>query len=141
MQRNKEIVRAMEDALNAHDLDAMAAFFAEDASNHGMRVGRAGFRAVVGDIIATFPDWHDHVEKVFADDDWVIEHVRATGTHLGKPHIPHNGDLRHVEPTGKIFDYYQIHLWRLRDGLIIEHEAVRDDLSLHRQLGVVPTPA
>lgn len=141
LEQNKTVVRAMEDALNAHDVDAVVAFFAEDATNHRMKVGRAGLRVVMTDIFATFPDWHDHIEHVFAEGDWVVERIRATGTHLGRPRIPHNGDLRHAEPTGKSFEVDQIHLWRLKDGLIIEHEAVRDDLALHRQLGLLPPNA
>lgn len=140
-ERNKAIVRALADARNSHDLEKIGLYFADDAMNHGAKVGRVGFVAVLGDIFATFPDWHDRVLRLFAEDDWVVEYVRATGTHLGTARIPHNGDLRHVEPTGKSFDYDQVHFYRLKEGLIIEHEAVRDDLVLHRQLGVVATPA
>ncbi len=141
MERNKAVVMRLQDALGAKDVDAAVACIAEDATNFGMKVGRAGFRAVLGSIFTTFPHNKSHVEKLFAEDDWVVVHVRITGIHLGRPTIPHDGDLRHVEPTGKIFDYYAVHFWRIRDGLVIEHEAVRDDLRLHRQLGLVPTPA
>ena len=41
-------------------------------------------------------------------------------------------------PTGRSFRVQQSHYWRLRDGLVVEHEVVRDDLGLHRQLGLAP---
>ena len=136
IEQNKTAIRAMETAFNSHDLDRVAAAFAEGATNHQMKVGRAGFRAVTSDILTTFPNWQSTIEKLIAEDDWVVEHVRVTGTHLGRAAIPHHGDLRAVEPTGKTFEIYISHFWRLRDSLITEHEAVRDDLTMHRQLGL-----
>lgn len=45
-------------------------------------------------------------------------------------------------PTGRAFAVRQCHIWRLRDGLHIDHTAVRDDLSMMTQLGhQPPSPA
>ena len=45
-------------------------------------------------------------------------------------------------PTGRTFAMTQSHWFRLEDGLIIEHWANRDDLSIARQLGwIPPSPA
>jgi predicted ester cyclase len=81
------------------------------------------------------------IERLIAEDDWVAELARFSGTHLAKPVTPHHGDLRGIEPTGKKIEVWQSHFWRLRDGLIVEHEPVRDDLGIFRQLGLIPTRA
>jgi len=41
-------------------------------------------------------------------------------------------------PTERHVASSQVHIVRFQDGLGIEHWAVRDDLSLMRQLGVLP---
>jgi predicted ester cyclase len=39
-----------------------------------------------------------------------------------------------LEPTGRRIEWEFVHLFRVQDGLIVEHSAVRDDLGLLRQL-------
>ncbi|MGX1544470.1 ester cyclase [Streptomyces adustus] len=40
-----------------------------------------------------------------------------------------------VPPTGREIDFEQVHLLDLRDGKVIRHEAVRDDVTMLHQLG------
>jgi predicted ester cyclase len=40
-------------------------------------------------------------------------------------------------PTGKSFSMRHVHLFRLRDGLLADHWAIRDDLSMLIELGIV----
>lgn len=47
-----------------------------------------------------------------------------------------------VPPTGRKIDSEQVHVLGLRDGQVIRHEAVRDEVTMLGQLGVFPpTPA
>ncbi len=138
-QRNKEVIRAMEDALNRRDFHAMAMLYDESVRHQGASASRADFIRTFEDIATTFPDWTTTIDRLFAEDDWVVELMHVSGTHLAGPATPHHGDLRGVDPTGKAFDVRQSHYWRLREGLIVEHEVVRDDLGLHRQLGLAPS--
>jgi predicted ester cyclase len=46
-----------------------------------------------------------------------------------------------MPPTGRSFQQEQVHFVRFREGKGIEHRAVRDDLGMMRQLGVIPAPA
>lgn len=41
-------------------------------------------------------------------------------------------------PTGREVAYQYVHFLRFRDGKAVEHWSVRDDMTLMRQLGVVP---
>lgn len=43
-----------------------------------------------------------------------------------------------IPPTGRDIDFEQIHILDLRDGQVIGHEAVRDDITMLGQLGVFP---
>jgi nogalonic acid methyl ester cyclase / aklanonic acid methyl ester cyclase len=55
--------------------------------------------------------------------------VKVTGKHTGNFFI--------IPPTGNKINYEAVHIHRIVDGRIVEHKAIRDDLSLMIQLGVV----
>jgi predicted ester cyclase len=50
------------------------------------------------------------------------------------------GMLTGVAPTRKAVRVLQFHSFLVRDGQILEHEAVRDDLSMLLQLGLLRPP-
>ena len=141
MSANKAIVRMMQDAWNRRDWSTYEAQFADSIRwskfPYERNVSRAEYVSVIKGIVDTFPDWTVTIERLVAEDDWVSERSRFKGTHLAAAQSPHHGDLRHVAPTGKVVEVWQSHYWRIRDGLIVEHEAVRDDLGIFRQLGLL----
>jgi nogalonic acid methyl ester cyclase/aklanonic acid methyl ester cyclase len=48
----------------------------------------------------------------------------------------HTGDFIGHAATGRHFAAEQMHLFTLWNGKILSHHAVRDDLAVHRQLGL-----
>ena len=50
----------------------------------------------------------------------------------------YGGMLRGARPGGKRFEVLRAHWWRFRDGKIVWHQVVSDDLAMMRQLGLVP---
>jgi predicted ester cyclase len=73
------------------------------------------------------------VEAVVSEGEVVAARVLAEGTNLGKL----NGIL---PPTGKRFSARQSHWFRVEEGKLAEHWAIRDDLTVMLQLGVTPRP-
>ena len=139
-QKNLEIIRRQIEKWTSGDVDAIAEDFALDTHNHGEPVGRAGVRAVVEDIWRTFPDWRGETIEILAEKDSVVVRLNVSGTHRGIGKIPVNGGmLVGVEPTGKRFEVQHIHWYKMRDGKIVDHHAVRDDLGMMQQLGVLPS--
>jgi predicted ester cyclase len=63
--------------------------------------------------------------------------VATRGTMTGT----HEGELMGVAPTGEVVAAQQSHWFRVVDGTMAEHWAVRDDLDMLQQLGVIPEPA
>ena len=137
--KNAAILRRQNAVMNSGGYSAAAQFAAEDADNFGRHAGRKGNLAVLQDIYTTFPDWRMEIEDLAAVGDAVITRVTVTGTHkgVGKLHI-NGGLLVGVPPTGKSFKVEHIHWCTLKDGLIVDHHAVRDDLSMMQQLGLLP---
>ncbi|MCF3963565.1 ester cyclase [Streptomyces fuscigenes] len=95
------------------------------ASGAWMRSAFSGLRFVV---LATVQDQ----EQV-----WV--RLRMQGRHTGPFVRFADGALdQAVPPTGREIDFEQIHALGLRDGKVVSHEAVRDDVTMLGQLGVFP---
>lgn len=143
LEANKRVIqRLMDEGHNRQDADAAAAFYTEDASNHLRIVGRAGMKSVFETLYAVFPDFHYRTLESTAEGDRVVCKMEMTGTHRGQPALREafSGMLHGVSPTGKSVKVLQFHSFRIRDGLIAEHAAVRDDMGMVLQLGLVQKP-
>jgi predicted ester cyclase len=136
------IERLYADGINRQDAAAAAAFYATDAKNHGHKVGRAGMQKVFEALFATFPDLNYRVVESTAEGDRAVCKVMMTATHCGEPTLPRvfGGMLAGVAPTGKRVEVLHFHSFRIVHGEIAEHAAVRDDLEMMFQLGLVRRP-
>jgi steroid delta-isomerase-like uncharacterized protein len=125
------LVRALwEQAFNGRDLDVLDAITAPDFVNHnalpGTPPGPEGHRQVVQRLWEAFPDAHFEIEHLATDGATVI----CVGTMSGT----HEGTLLGVPATGRRVKWRQCHLYRFGDdGRAVEHDAIRDDVSLLRQ--------
>ena len=134
-ERNRRIVERFIEGVLEGRLDVIDELCDSDLINHAAalqaRDGIDGFKRVISFSRAAMPDqrWTDRV--VIADDEYVV--VRAvresTWTAESFRGIP--------TPQGAKTSVEMVHIWRLANGKIVEHWAVRDDLGLMIQLGVV----
>ena len=130
---NTEIVaRLWAEAFNAGNLDALAELVHTDFTNFGRITDGPRFLAgLIRTMRAAFPDMRFETLQTLAADDWVITKMRWTGTfQAGFDFIGFAG----IEPTGRAFDVEHAHAFRLTQGKIAEHWAIRDDLTMHDQL-------
>jgi len=111
---------------------ASAPFDLSTWPEEGKEFGPAEVAETVRWLRTNQPDLHVAIEHVMAEDDQVVAWIRATGTPTGPGPIP---------PTGSPIDFAQAHRFRIRDGKVIEHWAVRDDLRSMMQAGVITPPA
>jgi predicted ester cyclase len=80
------------------------------------------------------------IEHVAVEGDLVAWSGTMSGRHTGD-FVTWNADAqveRVFVATGKTFTVPHAHFHRMRDGLIAEHWAVRDDMGQATQLGWVP---
>ena len=133
------IERLYAEGINRQDARAAAAFYSTDAKNHGHAVGREGMQAVFEALFSAFPDFHYRIDEATAEGDRIVCKVTMTGTHLGQPSRPaaFGGLLAGVAPTKKKVEVLQFHSFRIRGDEISEHSAVRDDLGMYKQLGLI----
>ena len=136
---NEAVIRRHHDAINTGDVAGAAAFYADTVRNNGNVIDRARLFAIMQDNARTFPDWRMTIDRLIARGDEVVVLMTVTGTHKGVSQRPVNGGVYlGVAPTGKSFSVLHTHWFRLKDGLIVEHRATRDDLGMSRQLGLLP---
>ena len=137
-ERNKATIRAKVARLNAGDIPGYLRFYTADFSNFGRVVGPSGAEPIIRDIVMTFPDWTMSIEELVADKDIVAGRFTVSGTHRGMAKTGANGGLlKGVPPTGKSFTVQHIHWYRLKAGKVDAHTAVRDDLGMMMQLGLI----
>jgi predicted ester cyclase len=130
---NVEIVaRLFDEAFNAGNLDTLAELVHPDFTNFGRTAhGPQFLAALIRAQRTAFPDMRFDSLQTLAADDWVITKMRWTGTfQAGFGFIGFAG----IEPTGRTFDVEHVHAFRLAEGKIAEHWAIRDDLTMHDQL-------
>ncbi|MFC9396886.1 ester cyclase [Streptomyces sp. NPDC057027] len=79
------------------------------------------------------------VLDVAQEGDLVWVRLRMQGRHTGAFVRYREGALdQAIPPTGAEIDFEHVHLLRVRDGKVVHHEAIRDDVTLLGQLGVFP---
>ncbi|WP_262060215.1 ester cyclase [Streptomyces sp. STR69] len=98
----------------------------------GVLASSAWMRSAFSDL--TFP-----VLGIAHNDEQVWLRLRMRGRHAGPFVRFRDGALgQAIPPTGRDVDFEQIHVLDLRDGKVVGHEAVRDDVAMLGQLGIFP---
>jgi predicted ester cyclase len=97
--------------------------------------GPEGAVATAKWLRSCFGDVAYEIEQIIIEGDMAAVYLTLSGTHEGgiPPGLP---------ATSKPFAVKHVHLIRFaEDGRAIEHRAVRDDLGLAMQAGLLPPPA
>ena len=132
-EQNKAIAkRAFEEILSRGQYKLAEQLYAKDFVNHGIhsnatlqedQTALKGWHAAFPDVVIT-------PEKLIAEDDLVTIYWIARGTNTGTG----NG----LPATGKKAELAGITIWRIVDGKIKEEWSAFDQLSMMRQLGLIP---
>ncbi len=122
--------------LSAHDIDAFAALFAENYTNHQVSAAappppanvapKQGTVAFFKARLAGLPDLKVAIEAMVADKDHVAASFVYTGTH--------NGIYFGIAPTGKALRFTSCDIFRVEGGLIAEHWGMGDIAGVLAQL-------
>ena len=136
LEDNKMVVRRfIHEGVVGGNLAVIDELCSADCINHSAvpeaRLGTEGVKRVVGFSRAAMPDQQWTNEMLIAEGDLVVIHGVREATWQAE-------SFRGVAtPKGKRVAVELVHIFRVRDGKIVEHWAVRDDLGLMKQLGVV----
>ena len=137
LEENKGVVRRHLQLISEGDSDGAASLFAERSTNHGREITRDDIRRTMEGLVALGERFE--VQEMVAEGDWVACRVMVTGKHVSQPRVASGIHLL-TEPDGRSYTYQHIHLFKVVDGLIVQHWANRDDLGAARQLGLELKP-
>jgi steroid delta-isomerase-like uncharacterized protein len=129
------IRRYFQELFNQGRVELLTLLLHPDYVNHSpgspeLPTGRDGVGIVVQALRRAFPDLSYRIDELVEGEDSVAARTTLTGTH--------QGDFFGIAPTGKHVEVRQMTFERFRDGRIIAHHRLTDDLALLRQLGVLP---
>lgn len=134
-QNQRIVERYFDEVWNQGKVDVLDELLAPDYVNHSSSLadsppGPAGVKPIVIAMRRAFPDLRYRIDQLVVSEEAVAARVTLSGTH--------QGDFFGIAPTGKRFEVTQTNIERFRSGKIVEHFRNTDELSLLRQLGVVP---
>src|SRR5687768_1145681 len=127
------VARAIFDAVNAHDLDALTSLYADsiDERMPDRRItSPAELRAYMAELFTAMPDVRFDIHTLAEEGEHVIAYWTITGTHEG----PFEG----LKPTGTRLEVEGFERMTIRDGKLVENRVVFDRTSFGQQLGLLP---
>lgn len=133
-EQNKAIARSVvEDGFNQGDPSVLDAYCSPAFVNYspvpGLTPDVEGWKNLMLVYRSAFPDLHLEIAHLVAEDNLVVIHFSARGTHLG--------DLMENPPTGKEVAVPGIVILQIDDGKIVGRWEVLDSMSMMAQLGLL----
>jgi predicted ester cyclase len=127
----KEVVQEMYQRQQEGDDTALDDLVAADMVNHAAGPqGREGLKRILGSISDDLGPITIEQHHLFGEGDLVAQHLTLHGTHRASS-MPL---LAETAVSGRPVAWTFIHVWRVADGMIVEHWACRDDMGLLEQL-------
>ena len=131
-------VKYVIDALNTGDTSRVSEFISPIYFNHESQMdpvrakmrGPQEFIDTVVNLRKAISDIHYELVESIASNEKVVSIVSVRGKHTGS-------FFGFISPSGNKISYQAVHIFTIGDGKITEHRAIRDDLALMYQLGVV----
>ncbi len=130
LERNKQVARGVIERIFVHQEDAaIDELIAPDFVPHTfgpMGRGREGLREGMRRAATGVSDAKFVIHALVAEGELVAAYLTSGATHTG----PFMG----VEPSGRRYSIDEMHLFRIRDGRLVEHWHTFDTAQLMRQL-------
>ena len=134
LESNKALVRrVIEEVFLKGSSDAVDELLGDDFVGHGGGPdmhGREGMKETIGRVSKGLADATITIDDMIAEGDRVAARVTSHAVQVG----PFMG----LPPSGRSYTIGEIHIFRIRDGAVVEHWHEADFLGMMRQLGALP---
>lgn len=136
MSDTREIFDSLTDAINRHDLEAIADGYGQQvvvSSPDGTYEGRQAATDYLESFLVAFPDLTVNVWSKVTSGDLVCDEWTLTGTHTGPLPLPDGSTL---PATGKRVDLRGCDIAAFENGQVISHRIYYDNVDFLTQLGI-----
>ncbi len=136
IETNRALIEAyFYEVWNKGDYDKLDSIIDQDYINYSPSTpdplpGPLGLKPIITEMRNGIPDLKYIIKETIVTQDRVVARVLVTGTHLNS--------LFGIPPTGKRIEVQQINIEHIKNGKIIAHWRVTDELKMMQQLGLVP---
>jgi predicted ester cyclase len=127
----KDVVAEMVRRQRSGDDTVLDDLVAADMVNHAAGPqGRDGLKDILATIAHDLGPTTVEQHHLIGEGDLVAQHLTVHGTHRASTMPLLAGTTASGRPTAWTF----VHIWRVDDGVIVEHWACRDDMGLLEQV-------
>ena len=137
IESNKAIVRRFIDEIFVRGREtSVDELLADDFVSHtwpSTGHPKADLKAAIARTSAALIDPQFTIEDLIGEGDRVVARLTAAATQTGP--------LMGMPASGKRYSIGEIHIFRLRDGLVVEHWHQFDQMAMMKQLGAMPGPS
>jgi steroid delta-isomerase-like uncharacterized protein len=136
IKRNEWLIKQyFSEVWNKGNIDMLDALLSPGYLNHSSSIpdsppGPEGLKPIVAAMRHAFPDLHYEIKDLVITNYRVVARVLMTGTH--------KGDFFGLAPTHRKIMVNQVNIEYISAGRISEHWRVTEELSIMKQLGVIP---
>ncbi len=134
VEENKALARRfVEEIFVRGNADAVDVLVAEDFVAHtwpSTGDPRGDLKRAIERVGGALADGTFDIEDVIAEGDRVALRLTASATQTG--------EFMGLPPSGRRYSIGEIHIFRIRDGMVVEHWHQFDQLGMLRQLGALP---
>jgi steroid delta-isomerase-like uncharacterized protein len=127
----QRLAEAFVQMLNTHDADLVDSFVATDYRNHNAFVddGREANRRFWAEFFVALPDLSATMEDLIVSGDRVVGRFVYRGTH--------RGEFMGIPASGRPVEMRSIDIWRVADGMFVEHWDEPNSLQFFQQMGAL----
>ena len=131
-QHGQQLAETYLSMLNTHDPDLVDRFVADEYLNHNAAVadGREANRQFWAMFFAALPDLSATMEDLVISGNRVVGRFNYRGTQTG--------DLMGIPASGNIVERRSIDIWRVDNGMFVEHWDELNLLEVFQQVGAIP---
>jgi steroid delta-isomerase-like uncharacterized protein len=131
IEDNKALVRRfIREIFERRHLEAVDELCADDFIGHTWdNADKAGLKQAMGRVVKGLADVHFTIDDMIAEDDRVAVRVTASARQVG--------EFMGMPPSGRTYEISEIHIFRIRDGKVVEHWHQFDVPGMMKQLGGV----
>jgi steroid delta-isomerase-like uncharacterized protein len=134
IEQNKDLIRkAVEEIWNKGNFDMLEEMVSDDFVIHFPREELRGIENIkefYTELRKAFPDIRFTIVEQVADEDKVVTHWSAAGTH--------KGEFKGIPATGNKVTFTAMDIDKISNGKFVECWTHMDELGLMQQLGVIP---